>query len=418
VEGYTHWFINNAHTLLQGSRFIEPIANRISRFNRSGHVRRLVPTKQTTHEVDVSVVGYLRLALGIGGAGRQMLRTLVHSGLKARGLPIQIDSNSPRVDDSLEHLMEDTASGRFQLFNVNADQVPQVIGHLGQKLRGDAYRMIMPFWELANLPDPWLGAFDLVDEVWAPTRFIQEILARKVRKPILYMPLPLDFEIPRPVPRSRFGLPTDSFLFFFAFDYFSYLDRKNPVAAVQAFKQAFRSRVSHEKVGLVIKTMNGAFVPAASAALRDQLRDDPDLMVVEDTLTRVESLQLIGACNAVVSLHRSEGLGLLVAEAMVLGKPVISTNYAATTELVTPQTGYPVDYELVPVKKGQYPFHEGQVWAEPDVDHAARLMRQVFEDRAARKQRTDAARLHLAKEYDLEACARRVRDRLRLLDQA
>jgi glycosyltransferase involved in cell wall biosynthesis len=419
VEAYTHWFISNASAFLQGgSRFIDSVANRISRFNRSGSIRRLVPAKRAPYEVDVSVVGYLRLALGIGEAGRQVLRTLVHAGLKARGLPVQLDSNSPRVDDSLEHLMEEEASGRFQLLNVNAGQVPQVIGHLGEKLRGDAYRIIMPFWELANLPDPWLGSFDLIDEVWAPTRFIQSILDSKVRKPVLHMPLLLDFEIPQPAPRTKFGLPADSFLFFFAFDYFSFVDRKNPVAVVRAFKEAFRSRTVNSKVGLVFKTMNGASVPETSAALRDQLRDDPDVMIIEDTLTRAGTLQLMGACDAVVSLHRSEGLGLLVAEAMALGKPVISTNYAATTELVTSETGYPVDYELVPVKKGQYPFHEGQVWAEPDVGHAARLMRQVFEDRTGRMQRADAARLHLAKEYDLEACARRVRDRLHALDQA
>jgi glycosyltransferase involved in cell wall biosynthesis len=418
VEGYTHWFIDHAHTLLQGSRLIEPIANRVQRFNRSSPVGRLVPAKGAPHEADVSVIGYLRLALGIGEAGRQMMRTLVHTGLKARGLPIQYGSTSPQVDDSLGHLTEDAASGRFQIFNVNAAEVPQVISHLGKKLRGDAYRIMMPFWELANLPDPWLEAFDLIDEVWAPTRFIQEILARKVKKPILHMPLLLDFEIPRPVPRRKFGLPTDSFLFFFAFDYFSFIERKNPLAAVRAFKRAFGGAVSNAKVGLVLKTINGASAPATSAALRGQLRDDPDLIVIEDTLSRVETLQLIGACDAVVSLHRSEGLGLLVAEAMALGKPVISTNYAATTELVTTETGYPVDYALVPVEKGQYPFYEGQVWAEPDINHAARLMRQVFEDRAGRTQRANAARSHLAKEYGLEACARRVRDRLRVLDQA
>ena len=120
---------------------------------------------------------------------------------------------------------------------------------------------------------------------------------------------------------------------------------------------------------------------------------------------------------AVVSLHRSEGLGLLVAQAMALGKPVISTDYSATTELVTTKTGYPVDYELVPVQDGQYPFHEGQMWAEADVNHAAWVMRQVLEDQDGANQRVVAAQNHLAKGYSLEACSRRLRERLRVLDR-
>lgn len=419
VEGYTSWFINHARSQqLPDPRLIEPVAERAGRHDRSGHAVRLVPPKCAPNEPDVSVVGYLRLALGVGEGGRQTLRTLVHAGFSAQGVSTQLNSSSPRVDSSFEHQLDEEASARFCVFNVNADQLPHVVAHLDGKLRLDAYRIMMPFWELANLPDAWLGAFDLVDEVWAPTRFIQTTLVHKIKKPVLRMPLALDFEVPSPVPRAKFGLPTDRFLFFFAFDYFSFIDRKNPMAVVRAFKRAFRENGSGAKVGLVLKTLNGAMMPEKSEMLRHELRQDPDLTIIERTLTRMEILQLINACDAVVSLHRSEGLGLLIAEAMALGKPVISTDYSATTELVTMQTGYPVDYELVPVEEGQYLFHEGQVWAEPDVSHAAWVMREVFEDRAGRKQRADAARRHLAKEYSLEACGRRMRERLHALDRA
>ena len=326
------------------------------------------------------------------------------------------------MDGSLEGLLDDAAPGRFGVFNVNADQLPQVVAHLGPALRPDAYRIMVPFWELEDLPDPWLGAFDLVDEVWAPTRFIQAALALKpgqvTGKPVLRMPLLLHFDPPAAADRSAFGLPTDRFLFFFAFDYFSFIGRKNPMAVVRAFKAAFRGRGgSHPAAGLVIKTLNAEVVPEAGRALRDMLREDPDVTLIERTLTRDETLQLIGACDAVVSLHRSEGLGLLVAEGMALGKPVIATDYSATTELVTPRTGWPVDCKLVAVGEGEYPFHEGQVWAEPDPSHAAWQMRRVFEDGAEATRRARAAHDHLATEYGLEACSRRVGDRLRELDR-
>jgi glycosyltransferase involved in cell wall biosynthesis len=418
TEAYTEWFINHGHTLLQEPRLIEPVAERAARRNRSGRAVRPVPAQRAPNEPDVSVVGYLRLALGIGEAGRQTLRALGHAGFNAQGLPIQLNSNSARVDDSLEPLLDDAAaSARVQVFNVNADQVPQVVAHLGEKLRPDAYRILVPFWELANLPDAWLGAFDLVDEVWAPTRFIQTTLVRKVMKPIFRMPLLLDFKAPAPAPRAKFGLPEHHFLFFFAFDFFSFVERKNPMAVVRAFKSAFRRSMHNLKVGLVLKTLNGTIVPEKSAAVRDELRDDPDVTLIERTLTREETLQLINSCDAVASLHRSEGLGLLIAEAMALGKPVIATDYSGTTELVTARTGYPVDYKLVPVQEGEYPFHEGQVWADADVNHAAWLMRRVFDDRAGAIRRVDAARRHLTENYSLQACSRRIRERLHTLER-
>ena len=113
----------------------------------------------------MSVIGYLRLALDVGEAARQTLRTVVHAKVKAQGLAIRLNVNSADLDDSLDHLPDRTASARFQVFNVNADQLPVVVEHLKQKLRQDAYRIVAPFLELANLPDAWLKAFDLVDEV-------------------------------------------------------------------------------------------------------------------------------------------------------------------------------------------------------------------------------------------------------------
>jgi glycosyltransferase involved in cell wall biosynthesis len=123
--------------------------------------------------------------------------------------------------------------------------------------------------------------------------------------------------------------------------------------------------------------MNGSLSPARMHEFRDEIGDDPDIFLIDRTLDRSETLGLIAAIDCVLSLHRSEGFGLLIAEAMLLHKPVIATDYSATTELVTPQTGLSVDYKLVPVGEGQYPFHDGQVWADPDIGHAAWQMARV-----------------------------------------
>jgi glycosyltransferase involved in cell wall biosynthesis len=413
VFGFVEWFLRNGEAYVKDCRLIEPVAVRAGR--RSDRPLRSPPAIRSPDEADINVIGYLRLALGLGEAGRLNLRSLSHAGLRARGLETSLNSSSKRSDMSCDHLIEPTANGRFQLFSVNCDQLLAVIDHLRPALRPDAYRIIAPFWELSNLPDAWLPVIDAVDEIWAPTRFIQMTLVKKVRKPVLWMPLMLDFKRPTLVDRRHFGLPLRSFLFFFAFDYFSFSERKNPMAVVNAFKRAFRVKGCARPVKLVLKTMNAELVES-SQKMREVLHEDPDVILIEKTLTREETLALIVACDAVVTLHRSEGLGLLVAEAMVLGKPVIATDYSATTELVTPSTGWPVDYCLTPVPEGAYPFHEGQVWAEADIDHAAWQMRHVVEDQPEAERRVAAARALISREYGIGAVAGRQLARLRSIE--
>ena len=408
---FLDWMVKHAEPLVGDPRLIEPIAER---FGALSLPRRQAPARRSMDEPDIDVVGYLRLALGLGEAGRLTLRALEHAGLAARGLPTALNSNSTANDESCASLLVEEARAPIQVFSINADQIGQVIASLDGRLRPDAYRIMTPFWELSVLPEPWVEAFDLVDEVWAPTGFIQATLMRHLHKPVIRMPLMLEFTPPTPVPRRAWNLPEDTFLFFFAFDYFSFIERKNPLAVVDAFRRAFRRRPGGPRVALVLKTLNAEKVPAEKRALLERLRDDPDVILVEQTLSRDDSLALIGACDAVISLHRSEGLGLLVSEAMVLGKPVIATDYSATTELVSCGTGYPVDYRLIPVAPGDYPFHENQRWADPDLDHAAWQMRAVARGGRAVVGRVAAARAHIASQYGARAVARRQLDRLRL----
>jgi glycosyltransferase involved in cell wall biosynthesis len=414
VINYVDWYVRYGAISIGFGELIEPVAERLG--YRTTVTTRRPPAKRSAEEADINVIGYLKAAMGVGEAGRLTLRTLNHTGLRARGLETWLNSIAKRTDLSCDQWLEPEANGRFQVFNINCDQLPQVVAHLRPVLRPDAYRIMVPFWELANLPDAWLPAVDEVDEIWAPTRFIQTMLVKKVSKPVIRMPLALEFEQPSRVERSRFRLPERRFLFMFAFDYLSFIERKNPMAVVSAFKRAFRSGGPHGHAQLVLKTLNADQLLESGNALRELIRGDPDIILIEELLSRQDTLALVAACDAVVTLHRSEGLGLLVAEAMMLGKPVISTDYSATTEFVTPETGWPVDYELIPVQEGKYPFHEGQVWADVDIDHAAWQMRQVAGNPEAVRRKTAAARELIARDYSIDAVAQRQLARLRSLE--
>ncbi len=359
---------------------------------------------------DVTVVAYLRAASGVGEVGRQTLRALLAGGMAAEGLDVALNVHAARDDQSCAELLVDVSTAPVQIFNINADQLPQVLPHLAPRLRPDAVRINIPFWELSRFPAAWLPGLAVMDEVWAPSRFIAQALQDQLGSKAVYMPVALELTPPAPMPRSRFNLPPTRFLFFFAFDFLSFVERKNPRALIAAFREAFPRR---GQAGLVLKCMNGAVVPNQLAHFRQDLADDPDIFLIDDTLNRTDTLALIASIDAVVSLHRSEGLGLLIAEAMLLGKPVIATDYSASRDLLSDATGYPVRYKLVPVREGEYPFAEGQVWAEPDVSHAATFMRELCHDPARAAPLVRRAQQHMRTQFSYSNVGRLQAQRLR-----
>lgn len=409
-----HWYIQHARREQHfDHRLIAPVAARVGyRAYPDAAKARGGPAGRAA----VSVIGYLRTTSGVGAVGRQVLGGLAASGLHVEGLDVELGVVSDRSDTGCEPLLRARAGGRVQIFSVNADQLPAVVAHVQPQLDADGYRISMPFWELETFPDAWVPAFDLVDEVWAPTAWIQTMLVRKLDKPVLCMPPPLTLVPPPAARRDAFGLPDDTFLFYMAFDFLSFIERKNPRACIEAFR--LLRRRTDVKAALVIKTMNGALAPDALADFIALVGNDRDIILIDRVLTRTETLQLTVLCDAVLSLHRCEGLGLVVAEAMALGRPVIATDYSATTEFVTPQTGYPVAYKLVAVKPGQYPMEAGQFWAEPDTQHAAWLMHRVIVDPAGAQTRVAAARRHLDLHYSPIAARTRQMQRLAELSVA
>ena len=238
-------------------------------------------------------------------------------------------------------------------------------------------------WELERLPARWIHAFSFCDEIWASSDFVKSIFEAEDRRPVRLIhhavtaPRPL-----RSVTRHQLGLQDDTTVFLFMFDFASYAQRKNPVAVVRAFVQAFPG--GNERACLVIKTQNASLRPELWAELYG-MTDDPRVMLRDAQLSRDELTGLIAGSDAFVSLHRSEGFGRGPAEAMLLGIPVILTGYSGTADFTDPSCACIVGYTLVPVEPGEYPGVEGQRWAEANVTEAARYMRWIHDEPDAAK---------------------------------
>ena len=327
----------------------------------------------------VNVVGYFRSELGTGEAARQVIRALDARGIPS--LPIHgqtIPLN--RQGHSYVTAAPEDACYPVNLICMNADMLPEFAGQVGQDFFAGRYSIGLWFWEISRFPDRWRNSFSLLEEVWAPTAHVGAALEPIATVPVSTVRIPV--HVPELEPRSRadLGLPEDKFVFLFTFDYLSVFRRKNPLAIVDAFKRAFSPG---DGAALVLKCINGDRDPESHTQLMAAAGRHRDIEVIDRYLSPNDNGSLTAVCDCYVSLHRAEGFGLGLAEAMWHGKPVIATGYSGNLDFMTPANSLLVEHQLVPIGDDAGPYPSEGVWAEPNVEHAATLMRGVFDDRTA-----------------------------------
>ena len=368
--------------------------------------RAMRPT-MPARRADVCVIGYLGAASGVGEIGRRVLAGMTAAGLRAQSC--DVGRRTAPLGGVIGHLAEqvEQPDAATEMYVVNADQILHVLRKLG-RARSGARRILVPFWELERFPPEWVAALEAVDEVWAPTRFVQRAISAATSARIRQVPVWLPCSRPRPQHgREHFGLPPDRFVVLLAFDFLSFAARKNPMAAIAAFQRASQADcLFGAGATLVIKTLNAAARQEQFAALHRATDGLCGVSILDQALPATQNSDLLAQADCVLSLHRSEGLGLLVADAMAAGVPVIATGYSATEELLSDATGYPVRFTMVPVRPGEYPLSAGATWAEPDAGHAAEQLLRVFHDRDEAAQRAEAAKRHLAAGFSLDAVSR------------
>lgn len=360
----------------------------------------------------VNVIGYARSEHGVGQSLRQFT-----SALKAKNMTYAVidfnKNNLSRVQDlSSENEIVEEPVHEINVFHINADQMSEAEMHLPSHFFS-RYNIGFWHWELPEMLDEHLSGFNMLNEIWVPTGFVQEAIAKRSPIPVVRMPHAIHFEVSPNANRAQFGLPENNFLFLMMYDFSSYQERKNPQATIDAFNLAFPN--SEEKIGLVIKTQNAHHHPKDAQALKDHLANRQDIYWINETLTRQEVYDLQSVCDSLVSLHRSEGYGLGPAEAMFLGKPVIATNWSGNTEFMRPQNSLPVDFSLIKITEDIGVYKAGQTWANPDIHHAAQLMKKVVNDEEFRNRIGMAARRTMIEEYSPEKIAVRIQQRLQFI---
>jgi len=325
----------------------------------------------------VNLVGYVTSEKGVGEASRSNLRIL-----QAANVPHTVNNFIDPGSSNLEPLPANLTNSnpyRVNLINVNADQTPH-FAHQNEGYLAGHYNIGYWAWELSRFPDEWKGSFDYLDEVWVPSTFVRESVGRASPLPVTCVPHSIDPDITVDPEwtRENLGFSKDLFVFLFLFDFHSYLARKNPEGLMRAFKRAFGDR---QDVLLLLKSSRRDFNPAGFHAL-EILSEGANVRFFDEVMSRRAVHSLISACDCYVSLHRSEGFGLTLSEAMSCAKPVIATGYSGNMDFMSERNSFPVRYRMIEIDDDHGPYKRGQMWAAPDIDHAAELMDHVVNHRA------------------------------------
>lgn len=377
--------------------------------------RHPIPTRCAAAESGVNLFGYARGEFGIAENVRSYARALAQVGYPFSIINFDVGVASRQQDHSMDQHFATTPHYAQNVFFVNADQMQIARDTLGGGVFAGRHNIGFWVWELEHFPNDWHGAFNLVNEVWVPTEFVRQSIATATDKPVLRIPKAIEFDVPPGMDRAHFGLPSDEFVFLFSYDFNGFASRKNPDAVIAAFRQAFADGAPG--VRLVVKSVNGRRFPEKLARLAHDVADDPRIEIRDGFLSRGEMFALQNASDCYVSLHRAEGFGLGMAECMYLGKPVIATAYSGNLDFMDHHNSLLVDYRPVPVSDGEYPYWRGQHWAEPDVAHAARLMRQLFEDRTLARRVGAAAAASIRRTNSKAMCGAAVMARLQEIGQ-
>ena len=331
------------------------------------------------------LAGEFTRASGLGESARLTLNALELLGVPV--WPIDIGPLLPAHAADLPpppRPPTDPPPGAALLLHVNAPLLPLVMTRLPRAVARSRRVVGIWAWELPVASPEWRAGARFVHDIWAPSRFAADALASLAPGRVHVVTLPLAAVSPRPsrLGRGDFGLPETAVVVLTSLNLASSFERKNPLGAIAAFRAAFGERTDRL---LVLKVGNRGHAPADFARLQEAIACAPNIRLETRILPRADALALTASADIVLSLHRSEGFGLVPAEAMLLGRPVVATAWSGNMDFMDDSSAALVRYRLVPARdaRGVYEVADA-LWAEPDIAHAAEWLRRLADDAAAR----------------------------------
>ncbi len=338
----------------------------------------------------VRVVGLLSSASGIGQSARLCIDTL-----RRAGLHVSTDDVSDLfgTNDGVSYAADSPqATPDISIFHLNPPMLLPAVIRSRLSSYYKSYNVGYWAWELETLPPEWVEATRFIDAVMVPSRFCQSAVERATSKPVLLVPHPVESRVglnphqPRPADRP--------FRVLTIFSFGSSFERKNPLALVAAFKLAFGADTTAE---LILKTNGGNRHLADLGRLRSAIGDAGNIRLIDEVWSPESLNDLLLSADVYASLHRSEGFGLPIADAIMRDIPVIATGWSGNMDFCPPGSKDVVDYDLISLEDAHTDYSQVQSarWADPSAHHAAQLLRETRDDYAAAQSRARRVKAHL-----------------------
>jgi glycosyltransferase involved in cell wall biosynthesis len=319
----------------------------------------ILPFDRNMYPDGINLIGAIRNKTGLGESCRLVAKALRQSHIELTAYNYTQLSNTRQDDDSCDNFVGEELFYNINIVHIQPHEIPIAYSELGKKTFDKHYNIAFWLWELEKFPSEYKKCSELFDEIWTPSQFVSNAIRQALDKPVFT--IPYGFVTPNIDLGYSVKITENSvFVVLCMYDASSMSERKNPLGAIKAFKSAFPCE-RNENVHLVIK-MNNRQIKDIER-INGELTGYENYTIIAETLERSQVNALISKSDVFISLHRAEGFGLVLAEAMLLGTPVVATNWSATTEFMNPNTACLVDYELVEIEKDIGPYKKGWIWA-------------------------------------------------------
>ena len=359
----------------------------------------------------INLIGNLRHHTGLGQSCRLLGRELLDSGIPCSLRNFAVSDSFGAGPTELDEYIRDDSPYGINIFHVPMHEFAEAFRKIGREQWDRHYNIAFWLWELETFPEEWIPLISKLDEIWTPAEFVSRSIRKVTDKPVITVPYHVTAPFNAAAGRTYFGLPEDKFLFLVMYDANSMADRKNPRAAVEAYKKAFpQGSAGQKETGLVLKVGFSEKDRSVEQELRAAM-PGYHLYFLYETYTKQDVNALIRDCDVFISLHRSEGFALVPAEAMILGTPTVTTNWSANTEFQTPESACLVKYTLKEIGKDLWPYRKEDLWADADTDDAAGYIRRLYEDRAWFERIRENGMKQAASVFENGAAERMIRER-------
>ena len=375
---------------------------------------------QFVHDLSltVNVWGHLSGGFGLGEGARCTVRSLKEAGIRVqlRDLPLVTHPNDHNLTESRQTL-HNLYPAAIDLIHTNPN-ILQATDGLREKLELHApLRIGFWAWELEDFPIGWESGFAGLDQIWCPSSFTATSIGNCSPVPVTPLPHLINWQQAKRIQQKRTKRNRNHpITCFFACDLWSTLGRKNPEGVISVFQEAFPKMGStatkpHE-ARLLLKLSSTDQFPELTNRLMEKIQGDSRIVVITDHLSAEEMVNLWSSVDILIHLHRSEGFGLLMAEAMAAGIPVIATGYSGNLDYMRPGSAVLIPYQFTAINKTEGDYRPGWRWAEPDLEQAAKQLHHLATNESLRIHLGEQGYLSVKDHLSPARLARQVKQRL------